>query len=68
MAKITVSTVHTDNTKPHRTVDVGWQHADDSQPSVQCIDCDTVGERNAMLDLAPNSVGCSQAPPFGYDS
>lgn len=62
--KTTTSTTYTSNTTPHETIPVGWQHSDDSQPSVMCVNCDTVGEESAMLDLAPNSVGCSQVPPF----
>jgi hypothetical protein len=57
--QITVSTVQTTTTRPHRTVSVGWQHADDQGPSVQCVVCGVIGEPGALLDLLPNAYGCA---------
>jgi hypothetical protein len=53
------STVKTTNTRAHQVRAVGRQHADDAAPMGQCTVCDTVGEWNALVDLAPNAYGCS---------
>lgn len=61
------STVPTPSyTRPHRVVPVGRQHIDDQAPMGQCVVCETVGEWNALTDLAPYAYGCSGRPP--YDS
>ncbi|WP_247194613.1 hypothetical protein [Streptomyces scabiei] len=60
------STVRTTNTRPHQVRPVGQQHADDQGPMGQCTVCDTVGEWNALTDLAPNAYGCSGRPPYGH--
>lgn len=54
-----ISYAPTTNTRPHRVVPVGRQHADDQAPMVRCVVCDEVGEENALLALAPNSYGCA---------
>jgi hypothetical protein len=67
MQNITVSTVQTPhNTRPHRVVPVGRQHADDQAPMGRCLNCDEVGEWNALTDLAPNAYGCSGRAPYGH--
>ena len=57
-----VSYAPTANTRPHRVVPVGRQYADNQAPMVRCLDCDRVGEQNAMLNLPPNSYGCAGYP------
>lgn len=59
MAQHLVSFAPTANTRPHRVVTVGRQHADDQAPVVRCLDCEQVGERDAMLNLLPNAYGCA---------
>lgn len=56
--KITVSTIHTSNTRPHNVQPVGRQHADDQAPMGQCVTCGDVGEWGALTQLLPNAYGC----------
>lgn len=50
------------NTRPHRVLSVGRQHADDQGQMGQCMVCHTVGEWNALVDLLPNAYGCAGRP------
>jgi hypothetical protein len=60
------STVKTANTRAHQVRAIGRQHADDAAPMGQCTVCDTVGEWNALVNLAPNAYGCSGRAPYDY--
>ncbi|MFD0035567.1 hypothetical protein ACFVJK_46840 [Streptomyces sp. NPDC127172] len=53
------SAIKTTNTRAHRVRAIGRQHADDAAGMGECTVCDTVGEWNALVDLAPNAYGCS---------
>lgn len=66
MSQTITSTVQTSNTRPHRVVPVGRQHADDQAPMVRCVVCDEVGEQGALLDLLPNAYGCPGRAPYGH--
>ncbi|MFG3287326.1 hypothetical protein ACGF3G_00690 [Streptomyces sp. NPDC048179] len=52
------STTATANTRAHQVRAIGRQHVDDAAPMGECAVCETVGEWNALVDLAPNAYGC----------
>jgi hypothetical protein len=63
---VVTSTTHTTNTRAHKVRAIGRQHADDAAPMGECTVCATVGEWNALTDLAPNAYGCSGRAPYDY--
>ena len=45
-------------TKPHMVVPIGKQHADDCGPQGECVVCGSIGEWNALVELANYAYGC----------